>query len=64
MKITIKDVAKEAGVSIGTVDRALNNRGRISDTTKEEVMKAVKKWDIAETNLPALSAKMLKQKFL
>lgn len=40
MKVTIKDVAKAAGVSIGTVDRALNNRGRISEETKQKVIKA------------------------
>ena len=28
MPITIKEIAKLAGVSIGTVDRALHNRGR------------------------------------
>ena len=27
---TIKEIAERAGVSRGTVDRALNNRGRIS----------------------------------
>ena len=29
MSITMKEIAKQAGVSIGTVDRALHNRGRI-----------------------------------
>ena len=29
MPITIKEIAKIAGVSIGTVDRALHNRGRV-----------------------------------
>ncbi|MEE1163020.1 MAG: LacI family DNA-binding transcriptional regulator, partial [Lachnospiraceae bacterium] len=27
--VTLNDIAREAGVSRGTVDRALNNRGRI-----------------------------------
>ena len=40
--VTIKDVSERAGVSIGTVDRALNNRGRISDATKEKVLQAAK----------------------
>lgn len=40
---TIKDVAKEAGVSIGTVDRVLHNRGRVSDKNRESVTAAVKK---------------------
>lgn len=40
---TIKDVAKEAGVSIGTVDRVLHNRGRVSDLNKKAVLAAVEK---------------------
>lgn len=34
---TIKDIAKLAGVSVGTVDRALNNRGRISPEIKKQI---------------------------
>ena len=30
MGITIQDIAERAGVSRGTVDRALNDRGRIN----------------------------------
>ena len=37
---TIKEIAKITGVSIGTVDRALNNRGRVSEATREKVLKA------------------------
>ena len=40
---TIKDVAREAGVSIGTVDRVLHNRGRVSDANKVAVIAAVEK---------------------
>lgn len=36
-KITIKDVAREAGVSVTTVSRALNNTGRIDAQTKEHI---------------------------
>lgn len=43
-KITVKDLAKICGVSIGTVDRAINNRGRISHKTKALVMEAVEKY--------------------
>lgn len=32
-KITIKTIAQKANVSVGTVDRALNNRGRIKEET-------------------------------
>lgn len=37
-QITIRDVAKEAGVSYQTVSRALNNKGEISETTKQHVL--------------------------
>ncbi|MFW5827995.1 MAG: LacI family DNA-binding transcriptional regulator, partial [Alkalispirochaeta sp.] len=37
---TMKDVAREAGVSIGTVDRVLHNRGRFSPATADRVRAA------------------------
>ncbi|MDF2513094.1 MAG: transcriptional regulator [Herbinix sp.] len=39
MPTTIKDIAKVAGVSVGTVDRALNNRGRIKPEVAENIKK-------------------------
>ena len=36
-KIRIKDIAKLAGVSEGTVDRVLHNRGEVSDKSKDAV---------------------------
>ncbi|GAB2572809.1 LacI family DNA-binding transcriptional regulator [Gracilibacillus alcaliphilus] len=42
MKPKIKDVAKVAGVSPATVSRVLNNRGYISEKTRENVYKAMK----------------------
>ncbi len=38
-KITIKDIAELAGVSVGTVDRVIHNRGEVSEKTKEKVTK-------------------------
>ena len=37
-KITIKDVAKEAGVSVATVSRALNGLGGIGKETRDHVL--------------------------
>jgi LacI family transcriptional regulator len=38
-KITIKDIAQMAGVSIGTVDRVIHNRGEVSFKTREKILK-------------------------
>lgn len=45
MAATIFDVAKQAGVSIGTVSRVLNNRDRVSQATRERVLKAIRELD-------------------
>ena len=41
MKITINDVAREAGVSKSTVSRVLSNNARISEETKEKVNEVI-----------------------
>lgn len=41
-EITIKDIAKLAQVSIGTVDRVLHDRGRVSEATKEKILGILK----------------------
>jgi LacI family transcriptional regulator len=41
-KTRIKDIAKLAGVSIGTVDRVLHNRGEVSEKTLLRVQKILK----------------------
>jgi DNA-binding LacI/PurR family transcriptional regulator len=38
---TIKDVAKRAGVGLGTVSRVLNNHPRVSADTRERVLQAI-----------------------
>ena len=40
---TLKDVAKEAGLTVSTVSRILNNRGYISDDARQRVKDAMKK---------------------
>ena len=41
MSITIKDIAKKAGVSPSTVSRTINNHYSISEETKEKVRKVM-----------------------
>src|SRR5690348_7601443 len=54
--IGIKDIARELGISIGTVDRAIHSRGGINSITKERVLK------MAQTRgyKPNLAARYLK----
>jgi len=42
MPVTIYDVAKRAGVGIGTVSRVLNESPQISPKTREKVLKAIR----------------------
>jgi len=63
MEPTLKDVAKLANVSIGTVDRVLHNRGRVSLKNIERVNAAVKKLNYKPSQIArALVAKKSKIK--
>ena len=42
-KIRIKDIAEMSGVSPGTVDRIIHNRGRVSETARQAVEEVLKK---------------------
>ena len=44
MATSIKDVAKEAGVSIATVSRVLNDIDVVNEDTKKKVLDAIKTW--------------------
>ncbi|MDF2152795.1 LacI family DNA-binding transcriptional regulator [Vibrio sp. CAU 1672] len=58
MKVTIKDVAKKANVSIATVSYAINGSERISKKTRDRVLKIADELNyVANSN-----AKLLKQK--
>lgn len=43
--VKIKDVAKAAGVGIGTVSRVINNSGPVKAETREKVLKVIKELD-------------------
>jgi LacI family transcriptional regulator len=57
-KARIKDIAMLAGVSIGTVDRVLHDRGEVAEKTRQRVQRILK-----ETNYsPNMMAQALKSK--
>ena len=41
-RVGIKDIAERAGVSVGPVDKVLNNRSGVSKKTEEKIIKAIK----------------------
>lgn len=41
--VTIKDIAKKAGVSTATVSRVINNSPKVAEETKQKVLDAIKK---------------------
>lgn len=45
MPVTIYDVAREAGVGIGTVSRVLNSNPRVSVETRERVLRVIQRLD-------------------
>jgi LacI family transcriptional regulator len=57
-KITLKDIAEMAGVSIATVSRVINQNGRFSKETERRVKNIIKKFDYQ----PNLLARSLRTK--
>ncbi len=55
--MTIKDIARESGYSVGTVSRVLNNVPGVSDASRAAVMAVVDKYNFQLNN----NAKLLKQ---
>ncbi|MCX6239600.1 MAG: LacI family DNA-binding transcriptional regulator [Bacteroidia bacterium] len=43
--IRIMDIAEKAGVSIGTVDRVLHDRGEVSVETRDKILKIIRDFD-------------------
>ena len=58
-RITIKEIAKKAGVSVGTVDRVLHNRGEVAEKTKKLVKQIAKEGNYS-TNVFARNLKLNK----
>lgn len=50
---TIKDVARISGVFIGTVDRVLHDRGRVSSKNKEAVLQAIEQLNYRPSQIAA-----------
>jgi DNA-binding LacI/PurR family transcriptional regulator len=50
-KITIYDVAKKAGVGIGTVSRVLNNNAQVRPATRQTVLEAIRDLDFKPSSV-------------
>lgn len=55
--MTIKDIAKESGVGLGTVSRVVNNQAGVSEATREKVQSVIDKYGFVINQ----NAKMLKK---
>ena len=62
-KITIKDIAKLAGVSPGTVDRVIHNRGKVSADKKARINEVLDRLDY-QPNVIAKTLKNNKRKLI
>ena len=51
METTIKDVAKYAGVGVGTVSRVINNEKAVGEKTREKVLEAMKALNYSRNNM-------------
>ncbi len=51
MEATIKDVAKHAGVGVGTVSRVLNNEKAVGEKTRKKVLEAIEALNYSRNNM-------------
>ncbi|MDR1785895.1 MAG: LacI family DNA-binding transcriptional regulator [Spirochaetaceae bacterium] len=56
--MTLSQIAEKSGVSIGTVDRVVNNRGKVAPATKQKIEEVIEKYGYT----PNLAARQLKQR--
>lgn len=56
---TIYDIAKEAGVGVATVSRAMNNSGYVSDKTRAKIEAAAQGYRVSEKKLKQARAKTI-----
>jgi len=54
MPVTIKDVARESGVNISTVSRALNNSYGVNHQTREHVAAVAARLNYRPNRVPAV----------
>ena len=57
-KLTIRDIARIAGVSPATVSRVLNNNPRVDLTLREHILRVVEEYHF----IPDLSARQLRSR--
>src|SRR5690625_303763 len=58
MKVTMKDIAKEAGVSVATVSHVINNTKNITEVKKKKILEIIDKYNY----VPNSTAKNLRRK--
>ena len=54
-KVTIKDVAREAGVAISTVSNAMNNSNLVNEETRAKILEVAERLDY----VPNMNGRML-----
>lgn len=52
-ELTIKDVARLAGVSVATVSRVMNGRDRVSDATRKKILKMIEELNFVPNTMAA-----------
>jgi LacI family transcriptional regulator len=61
-KVTVREIAKLAKVSIGTVDRALNDRPGVKKETKKKILQIARKYDYRPNRISKALARRHKDK--